>query len=132
MICEVYKSRLVKLFSVFVILKKQKNWTPIVNTHCIKIGVQLWAEWRDLNPQGNRWDWTAHCACMRPWVLFVERKKEYLHESKYSSWSEWRDLNPRGNRPQAAASPPPAGLDGALRLHEAVGSVCGTKKGVLT
>ena len=36
MICEVYKSRLVKLFSVFVILKKQKNWTPIVNTHCIK------------------------------------------------------------------------------------------------
>ena len=88
MICEVYKSRLVKLFSVFVILKKQKNWTPIVNTHCIKIGVQLWAE--------------------------------------------WRDLNPRGNRPQAAASPPPAGLDGALRLHEAVGSVCGTKKGVLT
>ena len=54
MICEVYKSRLVKLFSVFVILKKQKNWTPIVNTHCIKIGVQLWAEWRDLNPRGNR------------------------------------------------------------------------------
>ena len=44
LICEVYKSRLVKLFSVFVILKEQKNWTPIVNTHCIKIGVQLWSE----------------------------------------------------------------------------------------
>ena len=43
-------------------------------------------------------------------------------------WLEWRDLNPRGNRPQAADSPPPVGFDGALHLHETVGSVCETKK----
>ena len=79
MICEVYKSRLVKLFSVFVILKKQKNWTPIVNTHCIK-------------------NW---CPVMGRVAGFEPTRK-------------------------------PVGLDGALRLHEAVGSVCGTKKGVLT
>ena len=55
------------------------------------------AEWRDSNPRGSRTcarfpapaDFTAaHAACKRPWVLWVERQKEYLQERKYSLWSE--------------------------------------------